>query len=179
MALFDGSNLSGRQGLTFLVLSVGPDLWPHAAILSASEVYAPNRAEIRLAFWLGSNTTANLTRVGTAVLMAIDSGAAYFVRLHARRAEDLKSGIQTRALFKAQVEDVLEDAVGYATITGGISFRLNDPERDVAAREAAVSAMRTASRPPRQPTQQPTAIGCRISSCVDQVERLCVTSRKR
>jgi hypothetical protein len=148
-------------------------------MLSASEVYAPNRVEIRLALWLGSNTTANLTRVGTAVLMAIDSGAAYFVRLHARRAEDLKSGIQTRALFKAQVEDVLEDAVGYATITGGISFRLNDPECDVAAREAAVSAMRTASCPPRHPTQQPTAIGCRISSCADQVERLCVTSRKR
>jgi hypothetical protein len=111
-------------------------------MLSVGEVFAPNGGEVRLALWLGSNTTANLTRDGSAVLLAVEPGAAYTTRLRARRLDDLKVGTQSRAFFKAKVEDVREDAVGYATITGGISFRLNQPERDLASWEAVVSAMR-------------------------------------
>ena len=64
--LLDGSDLDGKVGETMELLTVGPEGWPHVALLSAGEVLAATPEEIRLALWPSSQTTANLRRTGQA-----------------------------------------------------------------------------------------------------------------
>ncbi len=145
--LLDGRDLAGREGLTLLLLTVGPEGWPYVAMLSVGEVLATTDREIRLALWRGSTSTANLTRTGRATLMVVHDGAGYYIRLTARRLGDLSIRQMPRAFFHAAIEEVLEDAVTYAVITAGLTFRLNEPEKVVPSWEDTVQAMRAASLP--------------------------------
>ena len=142
--LLDGRDLPGRVGLTWLLVTVAEDGWPHVAMLSVGEVLAVGPGSLRFALWPGSRTTANLERTGHGLLMGVVEGAAYYVRLQARRGADLSVRGRPRAFFLVEVEEVLEDTVGYATITGGIGFRLNQPEQVLADWAAAVAGMRNA-----------------------------------
>lgn len=142
LALMNGKDLARREGITFLLITAGED-WPHVAMLSAGEVFAPSDGEIRLALWPGSQTTKNLTAGGRALLMAIASGGAYYVRLRCTGPVDIAVRGKPRALFSASVHDVLKDVVDYAEITTGIGFRLPNAEQVLAAWEASVEAMRS------------------------------------
>ena len=141
--LMDGQDLVAREGLTFLLIT-GGDGWPHVAMLSVGEVYAASGSEIRLALWPGSQTTKNLTARGTALMMLIASGAAYYLRLRCTRLPDAGVRGRPRALFSSQLEEVLQDAVDYAEITTGIGFRLPDRDRVLASWAESVEAMRSA-----------------------------------
>src|SRR5437879_3989755 len=81
--LLDGSDLDGKVGETMELLTVGPEGWPHVALLSAGEVLAATPEEIRLALWPSSQTTANLRRTGQATLTFIQQEGAYYAQLEA------------------------------------------------------------------------------------------------
>jgi hypothetical protein len=128
--LFDGSDLEERVGLTFLLLTCGEDGWLHQAMLAVGEVVAVREDTLRVALWLTSTATRNLTREGRAVLTLVADGAGYVIRCTARRLQDLDLGPHGRlAAFVLPVEDVLEDRVSYATLTSGVRFELNEPEQ--------------------------------------------------
>ena len=146
--LLDGSDLAGRVGLTWLLVTVAEDGWPHVAMLSVGEVLAAGPESLRLALWPGSRTTANLERTGFGLLMAVVGSTTYHVRLQSRRGADLSVRRRPRAYFAASVVEVLEDVVGYATVTNGIGFRLNQPEEVLADWEAAVAGLRRAAVDP-------------------------------
>lgn len=143
--LLDGRDVRGREGLTLLLLTVGEEGWPYVAMLSAGEVLATSPKELRLATWPRSNSTLNLTRWGRATLALVHDQASYYLRLNARRAGELSVHGTPRAFFVATIEDVLQDVVGYAVITAGLTFRLKEPEKVVPDWEETVAAMRRAN----------------------------------
>lgn len=139
----DGTDLSAREGTTFLLITASGNDWPHVAMLSVGEVFAPSEGEVRLALWPGSQTTKNLAAGAFALLMVVASGATYYVRLKCRRLPDAKVGERPHALFSAQVDEALQDVVDYAEITTGIGFRLSDRERVLKSWSESVEVMRS------------------------------------
>ena len=144
--LLDGSNLASREGLTFLLLTTDEAGWPHMAMLSVGELVAMDQHTLRAGLWLHSSTSKNLTQAGRAMLTLIADGNGYYVRLAAQRGPDLDLGAEGRlAYFEMQVEDVQEDSTDYATLTSGITFRLNQPEQVVPRWQRTVDALRAAA----------------------------------
>jgi len=144
--LLDGSNLASREGLTFLLLTTDEAGWPHMAMLSVGELVAMDQHTLRAGLWLHSSTSKNLTQAGRAMLTLIADGNGYYVRLAAQRGPDLDLGAEGRlAYFEMQVEDVQEDSTDYATLTSGITFRLNQPEQVVPRWQHTVDALRAAA----------------------------------
>ncbi len=144
-ALLDGTRLEEAAGLTVLLLTVDEAGWPRVAMLSAGEVLATGPRALRLALWPGSSSTANLARSRLATLALVHDGAGWYLRCAARRDEDLALPDGRRlASFALRVEEALEDVVPYAELTGGIGFRLTEPERALGAWREAVAAMRAA-----------------------------------
>ncbi len=130
LTILSGKRLEELADVTFLLLTVREDGWPHVAMLSVGEIAAPAPHRVRMALWPGSRTTANLTRDGRATLAVVHEGAGWYVRGSARRGEDLMlSSGQRLAGFELSVDEVLVDEVAYAVITAGITFRLREPQQ--------------------------------------------------
>jgi len=140
--MIDGHDLNAGVGETFLLLTQTDAGWTHVAMLSVGEVVATSESEIRLALWPRSTTTANLSRTGTATLMIVYDGATYYLRLRADRRPNLSIEGGSRSFFVARIEAVLEDTVGYTTMTSGPKFRLNDPENVLESWRQTVDAMK-------------------------------------
>jgi hypothetical protein len=139
--LLDGSDLESKVGETLELLTVGPEGWPHVALLSVGEVLAVAPAEIRLALWPSSQTTANLLRTGQATLTSVRPEGACYVWL---LAAPLDAGLEL-ATFRCSVQRLVLDRVDYADLTHGISFTLRDPSAVVARWEGVIAALRAAA----------------------------------
>ncbi len=124
--LLNGEALGAKEGETFILVTVKEDGWPHVALLSVGEVFAPSPQEIRLALWPGTTTTGNLGRSGCATLAAVWQGTAYYVELEAKPFVSSSAVEDSLARFSARVRRVLADTVDYADLTTGIRFVLKD-----------------------------------------------------
>ena len=145
--LLDGSDLANREGLTFLLLTNDENCWPQVAMLSVGEVVAVDPRTLRAGLWLGSGTTRNLSPSGRGTLMLVADGNGYYVRVSARRGDDLDLGPDGRlAYFVLQIEDVQEDSADYATLTSGVTFRLKQPQQVVPRWQHTIDRLRAASR---------------------------------
>jgi hypothetical protein len=141
--LFSGDDLESREGLTFLVLTTTQEGWPHVAMIGVGEIVAVGPRDLRLALWPGSTATANLTQSGRPTLALVHDGVGYALRCSAERGPDLparRSG--PLAFFRLRVEEVFEDVAPYATLTSGITFRLNDPTTVVSGWHETVAILR-------------------------------------
>lgn len=146
--LLDGTDLANREGLTFLLLTNDEESWPQVAMLSVGEVVAVDARTLRAGLWLHSGTSNNLTRSGraTLVVIVVANGAGYYVRVVARRGEDLDLGAEGRlAYFVLNVEDVQEDSTDYAALTSGVTFKLKHPEQVVPRWQHTIDALRAAA----------------------------------
>jgi hypothetical protein len=144
--LLDGSDPSNHEGLTFLLLTNDENGWPQVAMLSVGEVVAVDPRTLRAGLWLGSGTTRNLSRSGRGTLMLVADGNGYYIRVSARRGDDLDLGADGRlAYFVLQVEDVQEDSADYATLTSGITFRLKQPDQVVPRWQHTIDGLRAAA----------------------------------
>ena len=144
-ALLDGRDLAGKIGLTFLLLTTDEQGWPHLAMLSVGELLATSERRLDAALWLHSTSARNLERDGRGLLALVSDGAGYSLRLHARRQADLDLGDDGRlAHFALEIDDVLEDAVAYATLTSGITFTLHQPDQVVARWQRTIDALSAA-----------------------------------
>jgi hypothetical protein len=144
--LLDGSDVAGREGFTFLLITTDEREWPHVAMLSVGELIAVDAGTLRVGLWLHSATTRNLERRGRGVLALVVDGSSYYVRLSGARGADLDLGSEGRlAYFVLHIEDVLEDAADYATLTSGVTFRLKQPEQVVPRWQHTVAALRAAA----------------------------------
>jgi hypothetical protein len=141
--LFDGSDLANREGLTFLLLTNDEDNWPQVAMLSVGEIVAIDGRTLHIGLWLHSSTAQNLTHTGKATLVLVANGAGYYIRVSARREDDLNLGAEGRlAYFVLNVEDVQEDLTEYASLTSGVVFELKDPGMVVPRWQQTVDALR-------------------------------------
>jgi hypothetical protein len=141
--VLDGTSLPDRKALVFELLTVAPSGWPHVALLSVGEVVALSAEMIGLALWPNSTTSENLRQSGRGVLQVYHDGAAYRVRLVVSPLAD--DAVAKLAMFRANVEEVVRDAVSYARITSGPTIELVDDERAVARWQGQVDAVRRAA----------------------------------
>ena len=123
LSQFDGNNLDAKLHIAAVLGTVDDAGWPHLAYLSAGEVLAHASERLSFALWPTSRSTANLRRVGHAVLHAVADGAVWETRLVAQARADSADLV----VFDAEVIDVRRHAAPYAEVTGLIGFRLTDP----------------------------------------------------
>jgi hypothetical protein len=128
LALLDGSRVEERVGDTFILNTTTADGWPHIALLSVGEVLSVGDREIRIALWPNTAATRNITENGKALLAIIGAHRCLYLRLACRRGEDIPSGSGRLAFFAGQIEQAVEDEVGYAMITGGVTFDVTGDE---------------------------------------------------
>lgn len=126
--LLDGNDLEHKVGDTFVLTACRRDGWPHVALLSVGEVYAPRPHELRLALYATSRTTGALTEDGRGLMLCVVDESAYKIRFTAERVSEALTEGEANALFFCDVVDVDRDKVGYARLARGIEFELYDPE---------------------------------------------------
>jgi hypothetical protein len=112
--------------VAYTLVTVDAEGWPHAALLSAGELWTPTSGRICASLWPSSGTTENLTRAGRGLLEIGGETGLVDIRLSARRCPDAMR--PHRALFACDVLEVRNDVVGYAKVTSGIKFELTKPD---------------------------------------------------
>jgi hypothetical protein len=119
--VFDGRRLGAKVGETVLLIA-GAE--PRVAALSVGEVLVLD-GRVGLLLYAGSRTTAAVRETGRALLVGVADGGLVRVRLEVTEADAaVPAG---RAAFLGEVVDVELDRVGYARVTSGIGFELDDP----------------------------------------------------
>jgi hypothetical protein len=108
----------------FELMTVDEAGWPHVAWLGPAEVVVIPARRLALALWPGSSTRANLGRHGRAVLQLVSEPLVYRARLDVEEVGPIVLEAGELAGFVADVVDVVEDAVGYATVSSGPTYRL-------------------------------------------------------
>ncbi|MDN4523299.1 pyridoxamine 5'-phosphate oxidase family protein [Fictibacillus fluitans] len=132
LELLNGNNLENKQHEAMLLMTVTEDGWPHNAMVSAGEVVAVDKENLRLALWPGTTTTNNCTRAKKATLVAVYKGTVHYIRLALSPLGVLEDAKHPLERFAAKVEFYKEDQAKYADITSGIQIALKDPSAVVA-----------------------------------------------
>jgi hypothetical protein len=138
----DGTELATKTQALRLS-TVDPDGWPHAALLSAGEMVliAPNR--IRFALFPQSTVTSNLEREKRLTISLSSDGGMCELRLRCRRLAHSNPDVPL-AFFEAEIENVRQHVAPYATVTGGVTFSLHDPESILPRWQRQIAALRAA-----------------------------------
>ncbi len=138
LALFDGEALADKLRFTASLVVVDREVEPPDArttLLSVGELYAPDARSLMLALWPRSRGAQLLARERAAVLSFVADGAFHQARLRVAPAgvTDRPAGDGTAvaglACFRATLVGGDAQRVGYARLTSGISFELDD-QRD-------------------------------------------------
>jgi hypothetical protein len=140
-AAMDGERLPDKVGHTFLLLVTDAEGWPHMAMLSAGEVFAPDADHIRIALHGTSRTSRALRDSRRAVLVTVVAQQAHRIRLDVAVAAEPTPDDGLR-YFEAAVVEARIDAVGYATVVDGIRYELTRPETVLPRWEATVDRLR-------------------------------------
>lgn len=138
----DGTGLLAKTQALRLA-TVDADGWPHAALLSAGDMVVMPSGRIRFALFPQSSMTSNLEREGRLTMSLSLDGGMYELRLRSRRLPNRDSDVPL-ALFEADVETVRHHVAPYATVTGGISFALHDPQAVLPRWHRQIAALRAA-----------------------------------
>jgi hypothetical protein len=138
----DGTGLLAKSQALRLA-TVDAEGWPHAALLSAGDMVIVPSGRIRFALFPQSNMTSNLEREGRLTMSLSLDGGMYELRLRSRRLPNRNSELPL-ALFEADVEAVRHHVAPYATVTGGITFALHDPQAVLPRWHRQIAALRAA-----------------------------------
>ncbi|HEV2139282.1 MAG TPA: hypothetical protein VGR53_10625 [Nitrososphaerales archaeon] len=114
-------NPKNNEGRAILMVTLDKEGWPHAALLSSWEVFAPDNKNVRLATYVGTATTSNLERRTLATIILFDSGKTYYVEGSAVLVRRQMKSDPSNSLFNFKVKSVLEDSIPGVKIKG-ISF---------------------------------------------------------
>jgi hypothetical protein len=119
---------SGTGALEALeVVTADADGWPHIAWLSAGEVLPVGPTTLGMCLWPNSTSTRNLERSGHALLQIVVDGEVWKLRLEVRPLGRIDVDGRALAAFRAEVVDGKRDAVPYADVLTGPSYRLHEP----------------------------------------------------
>ncbi len=139
----DGTSLLAKtQALR--ISTIDDKGWPHAALLSAGDMLAMPSGRIRFIIFAQSTTTANLMRDGrVTVALSLDGGMCE-LRMKCRRlAHALADAVL--ACFEAELVEVRMHKAPYATVTGGVSFALHEPQSVLQRWHKQIDTMRHAA----------------------------------
>lgn len=106
--------------------------WPHAALLSYDEAWAPDASRLRVALYADSRTADNLRLRGVTTLLLVGAGCVHYIKGVARELEGALPEHPGWAVFEASLEEVRADAAradweGAARLTGSLSLERDEP----------------------------------------------------
>ncbi len=131
-ALFSGEGFAARHGVALPFVTVDPEGYPRAALLSFGEIRARSRKELAVAVRAGSHTAANLIRRKTAMFSYLARGSAVWVQVRAGRGR-MSTFDSGRQIFPLTVVGVKVDAAGPeegdAELLTGPIFTTAHPDR--------------------------------------------------
>ena len=136
-ALFDGTSLAAKMGFTASLVTANESGSIRTSLLGPGELYAPDAQRLSIALWPQSRVARVLAQSGRAALTFVFDEAFYQVQL--RMAPLAAVGVAgvagaTLAYFIGSIETGEAQRVGYARLTGGISFELGADSAAMLAR---------------------------------------------
>jgi hypothetical protein len=117
--------------------------WPHASLLSAGDMLAMPSGRIRFVIFPQSATAANLARDGRVTLTLSLDGGMCELRMRARRFAEFSSEVPLTC-FEAELESARMHVAPYASVTGGITFKLHEPQAVLPRWQRQIAALRAA-----------------------------------
>lgn len=118
----NGEDLASKAGKAIVLLTVDDQSRAHPAMLSYYEVVAKDPKTIDLAIGKTSTTARNLRRTGKVTLLITDRGVNFYIKAHAREIRESMATVAFMSLFRAEIEEILEDQEPDAMITSGVTF---------------------------------------------------------
>jgi len=123
---FDGTDLAGKLGLGFVMVTVDPDGQVRPCMLSAGELLVVDRRTVRMGLWAGSSTSRNLTAGSSVLFCHVAEGVVFYLRGTAHPlAADPAAGLDC---FELRVDRVETDSHDGLPVTSGITFTVVDPD---------------------------------------------------
>lgn len=117
---------NSARGQATCICTVDNDDFPRLSLISSAEVSLVSQDRLVLALWANSRTVSNIRRHPQATLFRIDEQIARTVRLScAAPIPFTLSNGQELVAITANVIDVMEDSVTYASLVGTIEFELH------------------------------------------------------
>jgi hypothetical protein len=139
----DGTDLLAKtQALR--ISTVDAEGWPHASLLSAGDMLAMPSGRIRFVVFAQSTTTANLVRDNRVTITLSLDGGMCELRMRCRRLAHASPDTPL-ALFEAEPVEVRMHKAPYATVSGGVTFALHEPQSVLQRWQKQIDAMRQAA----------------------------------
>jgi hypothetical protein len=139
----DGTDLLAKtQALR--ISTVDAEGWPHASLLSAGDMLAMPSGRIRFVVFAQSTTTANLARDNRVTITLSLDGGMCELRMRCRRLAHASPDTPL-ALFEAEPVEVRMHKAPYATVSGGVTYALHEPQSVLQRWQKQIDAMRQAA----------------------------------
>jgi hypothetical protein len=139
----DGTDLLAKtQALR--ISTVDAEGWPHASLLSAGDMLAMPSGRIRFVVFAQSTTTANLARDNRVTITLSLDGGMCELRMRCRRLAHASPDTPL-ALFEAEPVEVRMHKAPYATVSGGVTYVLHEPQSVLQRWQKQIDAMRQAA----------------------------------
>jgi hypothetical protein len=139
----DGTDLPTKTQAVRLS-TVDPQGWPHASLLSVGDMLAMPSGRIRFVMFAQSTTTANLMRDARVTMALSLEGGICELRMKCRPLTPPSSD-SPLAFFEAELVEVRMHQAPYAAVTGGVTFKLHEPQSVLKRWQTQIDAMRRAA----------------------------------
>jgi hypothetical protein len=123
-ALFDGSSLADDTGFTASLLTVDTTGHVRTSLLSLGELYAPDSRTLCIALWPQARATRAIAQSGRAALSFVCDAAFYQVQLRVVPLPSVAGDDSGLVYLIGSIDAAEAQSVGYARLTGGITFEL-------------------------------------------------------
>jgi hypothetical protein len=124
-AWFDGTHLTDKASFAASLVTVDAGGWARTSLLSIGELVAADAQSLSFALWPESRAVRSLAQGGAASLAFVFDGRFYQVQLRVVPPRTATQGTAL-AVFDASVESAEWQRVGYARLTSGVTFELDD-----------------------------------------------------
>ena len=122
------------------ISTVNEDGWPHASLLSAGDMLALPPDRIRFVTFPQSSMTANLLRDGRVTVTLVLDGGMCELRMRCRRLGHAPPDVPL-AFFEATLVEVRRHQAPYASVNGGVTFALHEPDAVLPRWQKQIEAM--------------------------------------
>lgn len=135
--LLKPGDFESKRNRVVQIITVNPDGWPDAGMLSYADIVAKDRKTLRLATWGDGECASDLTQNGKLAMLVIDHDMAYYVKGIAEQIKEVgdelkdinqEGGESPLAFFNVRVEQVFEDRVPTARVLSGVTFEGSEVE---------------------------------------------------
>lgn len=123
-ALFDGSSLASKIGVTASLLTVDANGHVRTSLLGVGELYVPDSRTLCVALWPNSRAADVLAKSGRATVTFVCDDAFYQVQLRFEPLQQMADDSSGLACFSGSIDSGETQQVRYARLTSGITYEL-------------------------------------------------------